>query len=66
MLTVARTCRDSRLVPAAVVFRRDGLIVVSVLCALHKDVGIWLEPTRVVEGVDAKSDEIEGSTDFHV
>ena len=46
--------------------RDVGLVVVPGLCALHENVGIGLEPTRVVQGADAKSDEVWTSPDLHV
>ena len=46
--------------------RDVGLVVVPGLCALHENVGIGLEPARVVQGADAKSDEVWASPDLHV
>jgi hypothetical protein len=48
------------------VLRDVGLVVVPGLCALHENVGIGLEPARVVQGADAKSDEVWASPDLHV
>ena len=33
---------------------------------MHENVGIGLEPARVVQGADAKSDEVWASLDLHV
>jgi hypothetical protein len=48
------------------VLRDVGLVVVPGLRALHENVGIGLEPARVVQGADAKSDEVWASPDLHV
>lgn len=42
------------------------LVVVPGLCALHENVGFGFEPSRVVQGADAKSDEVWASPDLHV
>ena len=42
------------------------LIVVPGLGALHEDVGIRFEPTRVVQCANAKSDEVGSSRDLHI
>ena len=59
-----RRIRQSRRV--SVVLRDVGLVVVPGLCAFHEDVGIGLEPARVVQGADAKSDEVWAGPDLHV
>jgi hypothetical protein len=50
----------------SVVLRHVGLVVVPGLRALHENVGIGLEPTRVVQSADAKSDKIRASSNLHV
>ena len=46
--------------------RDAGLVVVPGLCAFHEDVGIGFEPAWVVQGADAKSDEVGAGPDLHV
>ena len=50
----------------SVVLRDVGLVVVPGLSALHENVGIGLEPARVVQSADAKSDEVRASPYLHV
>ena len=50
----------------SVVLRHVGLVVVPGLRALHENVGIRLEPTRVVQSADAKSDKVRASPNLHV
>ena len=46
--------------------RRLGLLVLPGLCALHENVGIRLEPARVVQSGDMKCDEVGASSNRHV
>jgi hypothetical protein len=48
------------------VLRHLGLVVVPGLCALHENVGIRLEPARVVQSGDAKSDEVGAGPNLHL
>jgi hypothetical protein len=50
----------------SVVPRHVGQVVVPRLCAFHENVGIRLEPARVVQSADAESDEVRASPDLHV
>ena len=50
----------------SVVLRNAWLVVVPGLGTFHENVGIGLEPARVVQGADAKSDEVWASPDLHV
>src|SRR5690348_16741241 len=46
--------------------RHVGLVMVPGLRALHENVGIRLEPARIVEGADAKADEVGASPNLNV
>ena len=50
----------------SVVLRHIGLFVVPRLCASHENVGIGPEPAGIVQGADAKPDDVGASRDLHV
>jgi len=50
----------------SVVLRHVGLVVVPGLRALHENVGIGPEPAGIVQGADAKPDDVGASRDLHV
>jgi hypothetical protein len=42
------------------------LVMVPGLCASHENVGVRFEPARIVQGADAKPDEVRASPNLHV
>lgn len=50
----------------SVVLRHVGLVVVPGLCALHENIRIGFEPARIVQGADAKSNEVWAGPNLHV
>jgi hypothetical protein len=46
--------------------RHVRLVIVPGLGTLHEDVGIGLEPARIVQGADAKSDKVGASSHLHI
>ena len=50
----------------SIMFWHVRLVMVPALCASHENVGVRFEPARIVQGADAKPDEVRASPNLHV